>query len=128
MDDKDPSDVRDFHHYIRLFAESVLYQAESIILPKAVNILGGLATEFTRLTGGIMLGVETPDDFVRLADKAKPGGDNRDHILGALQSLEDYAELLYGYPDTTDATDLIVGAINLLERMPAIIEPNDLTD
>lgn len=128
MDENVPSDVRNFHHYIRLFAESVLYQAESIILPKAVNILGGLATEFTRLTGGIMLGVETPDDFVRLADEAKPGGDNRDHILGALQSLEDYARLLYGYPDTTDATYLIVGAINLLERMPAIIEPEDLTD
>ncbi len=128
MADNVPSDVRNFHHYIRLFAETILYQAESIILPKSVNLLGGLANEFARLTGGIMLGVETPGDFVRLADKAKLGGDNRGDILDALQSLEDYAELLYGYPDTTDTTDLIVGAINLLERMPAIIEPDDLTD
>lgn len=75
-----------------------------------------------------MLGVETPDDFIRLADADKLGGDNRDHILDALGSLEVYAKLLYEYPGTTDTTELIAAAINLLERMPAIIEPDDLTN
>lgn len=90
-------------------------------------MLGGLSTQFVWLTDG-MFGVETPNDFIRLTDSAKTGGDNRDNILDALGSLEVYAKLLYEYPGTTDTTELIAAAINLLERMPAIIEPDDLTD
>lgn len=90
-------------------------------------MLGGLSTQFVWLTDG-MFGVETPNDFIRLTDSAKTGGDNRDHILDALGSLEVYAKLLYEYPGTTNTTELITAAINLLERMPAIIEPDDLTD
>lgn len=128
-----PSDIRNFSYDIKVFGELIRRAAAVIILPKAVAIMGGIASEYMIIVGDAMPGIEkdpmqginTPDDIIRLSSKPNLGVEYQNKVLDALDSLEDYGTLLNNYPATTDTSDLIAAAMNLSERTTAIIEPDD---